>query len=316
VNGERDRDRLLENALKHQLRQAGTAETSDACLDAETMAAWTDGGLGAHGAAMAEAHAANCTRCQALLGTAARALPAVGSTEAHGARLWRWWFAPLAATAAAVTLWMVVPQDRLTAPPAPTAVESARSEAAPAKPDAEVAAPPSAPAPPSLPAQSRAEVGRDRAGNSADRAESTAPKREPQSFEARERPAETAKPSDAAAEARVAAIAPPPPPPAPAPAPPPVSSPSAPAVALRKQLDPVADATARSSPSPRVIWLVGPGGAVHLATDGVTFMRLPFPEAVDLAAVTAADERRAVVTTTDGRAFETVDTGRTWQRRP
>jgi hypothetical protein len=313
VNGERDRDRMLENALKHQLRPAGTAPASDACLDAETVAAWTDGGLDAHGAAMAEAHAANCARCQALLGTLARTIPAVAPAEADGSRLWRWWFAPLAATAAAVTVWMVVPQDRLTAPPAPSAVESARPEAASAKPGAEVAIPQSAPAPSALPAQPRADVGRDRTGNRADRAETAAPKRETQSFEARERPAETAKLPDAAADTRVAAVAPPPPP---APAPPPVSSPAAPAVALRKQLDPVADATARSSPSPRVIWLVGPGGAVHLATDGVTFVRLPFPEAVDLAAVTAADERRAVVTTTDGRAFETVDAGQTWQRRP
>jgi len=147
VNAEHDRDRLLENALKHQLRSAAAAPASDACLGAETIAAWMDGGLDAQAVAMAEAHAANCARCQALLGSIARTTPAVAPAEPHRARLWRWWFAPLAATAAAVTVWMVVPQDRLTAPPAPPTVESAAPEAAPAKSGAEVAITQPAPAP-------------------------------------------------------------------------------------------------------------------------------------------------------------------------
>ena len=318
MNAERDRDRLLENALKHQLRSVAAAPASDACLDAEAMAAWMDGGLDPQAAAMAEAHAANCVRCQALLGSVARTTPAVAPAEPHVARLWRWWFAPLAATAAAATVWMVVPQDRLTAPSAPPAVESAQPEAPSAKPSVEVAITPSAPAPSPLPAQPRADVGREQPGNRADRAKTVAPKREAQSFEARERPAETAKPADAAADARVAAITPPqaPAPTPPASAPPAILSPAAPAVAQRKKLDPVAAATARSSPSPNVIWLVGLGGAVHLATDGVTFTRLPFPEAIDLTAVTASDDRRATVTARDGRTFRTEDGGRTWQRQP
>ena len=41
----RDRDRILEQALKHELRAAGTPPAG-ACLDAETLGAWTDGGLG------------------------------------------------------------------------------------------------------------------------------------------------------------------------------------------------------------------------------------------------------------------------------
>ena len=316
MNAERDRDRLLDNALEHQLRSAAAAPASDACLDAETMAAWMDGGLDPQAVAMAESHASNCARCQALLGSVARTTPAVAPAEPHRARLWRWWFAPLAATAAAATVWMVVPQDRSTAPPAPPPVESAAPEAARAKPGAEIAITQPAPAPSPLPAQPRADAGRERAGNRANRAETVAPKREAQSFEARERPAVTARPADTAAEGRVAAMAPPPAPPAPAPAPPAVSSPAAPAVAQRKQLDPVAGATARSNPSPNVIWLVGLGGAVHLATDGVTFIRLPFPEAVDLTAITASDERRATVTARDGRTFRTEDGGRTWQRQP
>ena len=44
-------------------------------LDAETVAAWMDGGLDATSLATAEAHASNCERCQALLATVAKTLP-------------------------------------------------------------------------------------------------------------------------------------------------------------------------------------------------------------------------------------------------
>jgi hypothetical protein len=312
VNRERDRDRLLEDALTHELRAAAMPPASDACLDAETVAAWMDGGLDAHGMTMAETHAATCARCQSLLGSIARTTPVVAAAEPHGARLWRWWFAPLAATAAAVTVWMVVPQDQYIAPPTPAAVESAAPAASVAKSEEPAAF--AQATPPTIPdTKERANVARDRADAPPRRAVAAAPKQEAQSFEAREpRPAEAAKVADAAAEGRVAAMAPPPA--APAPAPPAAAAQAAPVIALRKQVDPVADATARSNPSPNVIWLVGRGGVVHLATDGQTFARVPFPEAVDLTAVTATDERRAVVTTVDGRRFETEDAGRTWRR--
>lgn len=291
MNPERDRDRLLEDALRHELRAASTAPATDACLDAETVAAWMDGGLDAHGMAMAESHAAGCARCQTVLATIARTPQVVAIAAPQATRLWRWWFAPLAATAAAVTVWMVVPQDRLTAPPAPAAIEMAAPETAAAK--ADVPAAPASSAPPE--AKEQAYVGRDRAAT-ANRAEAPAPMPEAQTFATR--PAERAD----AAEARGAAA-----PPSPAPAP-------AMTAALRKQSDPAADATARFSPSPNVIWLVGRGGTVHLAVDGQTFVRVQFPEAVDLTAVTATDERRAVVTTVDGRTFRTEDGGRSWQR--
>jgi hypothetical protein len=308
VNRERDRDRLLEDALTLELRAAAIPPASDACLDAETVAAWMDGGLDAHGMAMAETHAAGCARCQALLGSVARTTPVVAVAEPQGARLWRWWFAPLAASAAAVTVWMVVPQDQLTAPPAPAAVESVAPETRVAKSQEPAAISQAAPA--AVPeVKERSNVARDRADATPSPA-ATAPKQEAQSFGARERPAEAAQVADAAAEGRVAAMAPPPP----MAAPPAATAPAAPSIALRKQVDPVADATARSSPSPNVIWLVGRGGVVHLATDGKTFVRLPFPETVDLTAITGTDERRAVVTTVDGRRFETEDAGRTWRR--
>jgi hypothetical protein len=116
-------------------------------LDAETLAAWMDGGLDASSSAAAEAHVSNCERCQAMVAVfvrteAAGTLHAAPGTQAPGTlSLWRWWLAPIAATAAAVTIWMVMPPQ--TAPPNGTrepaaAVEQkADATAAPAAPPAE-----------------------------------------------------------------------------------------------------------------------------------------------------------------------------------
>jgi hypothetical protein len=72
--------------------------------------------------------------------------------------------------------------------------------------------------------------------------------------------------------------------------------------------------TAGASPSPSVCWLVGPSGIVLLSTDGHSWRRLAFPEAVDLRSVTATDSDNATVNTADGRAFVTADGGRSWER--
>lgn len=288
MNAERDRDRLLEEALKHELGARRDIPASGECLDPETMAAWMDGGLDAEGMAMAETHAAGCARCQAMLGAMGRTAPGAPVTATHGARLWRWWFAPLAATAAAVTLWMVVPQQPAVMPAAVPAAEVAQAE------------PPSPPPPsPASPAEVPAAAPSPRAKELADAAplaRAEADQRERRAFGAPEAKAEAPQLADRAAEGRVAA--------------------APPAAALRKQADVPDEAkiTARSSPSPGIIWAVGPEGMVLLATDGRTFARLPFPEVLDLTAVTARDERTAMVTADDGRTFQTVDGGRTWTR--
>jgi photosystem II stability/assembly factor-like uncharacterized protein len=74
--------------------------------------------------------------------------------------------------------------------------------------------------------------------------------------------------------------------------------------------------SAGTSPSPSVCWLVGPGGIVLLSTDGRSWKRVAFPEAVPLAAIRATDAETATVTTADGREFVTEDGGRTWSRAP
>jgi len=231
VNAKRDRDHLLEEALTHELRATG-APAADACLDVETMAAWMDGGLDSNAMAMAEAHASTCERCQAQLATVARTVPVAAIARPQTRGVWRWWLAPLAASAAAATLWMVVPQEPYVAPPSPAVSAPAAESAAPIL--------------------------------------------------------EAARPE---------------------------AQPSAPAVAVREQKTEAPElVTARATPSANVIWRVGRAGLVQLATDGRTFTRLPFPEAVDLTAVTATDESHAVVTAADGRTFQTADGGRTWQR--
>ena len=111
MNADGDRDRMLEHALTRELRRDGTADAGAACLDAETLAAWMDGGLDRDALAVAEAHAADCARCRAMLA----ALGRTASVEAAAAaprRLWRWWLAPIAAATAATVLWVIVPSDR------------------------------------------------------------------------------------------------------------------------------------------------------------------------------------------------------------
>jgi photosystem II stability/assembly factor-like uncharacterized protein len=76
-----------------------------------------------------------------------------------------------------------------------------------------------------------------------------------------------------------------------------------------------AELSAGSAPLGAVCWLVGQAGVVLLTTDGTSWTRVPFPQLVDLAAVTARDGRSASVTTADGRIFTTTDAGATWTTR-
>ena len=72
--------------------------------------------------------------------------------------------------------------------------------------------------------------------------------------------------------------------------------------------------TAGFSPTPSICWIVGRDGAVYLSTDGLRFLRLMFPESIDLVSVTATDDRHATVMSADGRAFRTEDGGMSWTR--
>jgi len=80
-------------------------------------------------------------------------------------------------------------------------------------------------------------------------------------------------------------------------------------------VDPPSLLTNGAAPSRLVCWLVGRAGVVLVTTDASHFMRLAFPEAIDLSTVHAVDALNATVTTSDGRSFETIDGGKTWSEK-
>jgi hypothetical protein len=118
-----DRD----HAVEQWLRQTPIAgERADACLDAETMAAWTEGTLDAPLRSMAEAHAATCGRCQEMLAIMLRTTPVAAASAGSPIRKWLMMLGPALAAATAVALWIAV--DRR---PAPTRIDTlAKQEAA------------------------------------------------------------------------------------------------------------------------------------------------------------------------------------------
>ena len=74
--------------------------------------------------------------------------------------------------------------------------------------------------------------------------------------------------------------------------------------------------TSGASPGRGVSWLVGQGGLVLVSTDGRRFTRAVPPAAAPLTRVQAVDASTASVQAADGRAWRTVDGGRTWIRLP
>src|SRR5688572_11248991 len=108
-----ERDRTVERLLQRSLRRQGEPVTDASCLDAETLAAWADGGLTPGQASLAEVHLAHCARCQATVAAIGRSVPPVVVADRWWQRRWTLgWLVPLTAGAAAVALWIAVPQDR------------------------------------------------------------------------------------------------------------------------------------------------------------------------------------------------------------
>jgi hypothetical protein len=301
------------------------APVTDACLDAEMLAAWVDGGLDSREAEAIERHVSSCARCQALVGVMARTGP-LEPVQAAWWRRWPAWVVPLTAGAAAALLWMVVPAER-TVPPADTVATvteprelqqaPARQEAAGARDQMARAEPVTKPAAPIAPKSEAAanevklqDRRADVEASGADRAAAPAA--------VRPEPAGAAPQAQALGSLAVAEA-------------PAIEIPS-PNAAFRWRLTTAgverttdggaswealatgesARLVAGSAPSPDVCWLVGRGGTVLLATDGRTWRRVPFPEPVDLVGVQSADARTAVVTAADGRVFRTNDAGATW----
>lgn len=107
-----DRDRSIE----HLLRQARPRSSSapDGCVDAERLAAWSDGSLRPEESALVETHLADCARCQAMLAVFAQSAPAMPVVVPFWRRWTVRWLVPVAAASAAVLVWVVVtrqPED-------------------------------------------------------------------------------------------------------------------------------------------------------------------------------------------------------------
>jgi len=68
----RKRDQSVERLLRQSLRTPRRAGATDACLNAETLAAWVDGGLTGAALEDAQSHVADCNRCQSVVGALAR----------------------------------------------------------------------------------------------------------------------------------------------------------------------------------------------------------------------------------------------------
>lgn len=361
INADRDAslDRLMAGALS---ARAGEAPDG-ACLDAETLAAWSDEALEARERARVEAHAADCPRCQALLAAMVRTAPPVAEARSW----WRipalGWLVPLTVAATALVIWVAVPNR------VPVQVSDGGAEVVdqvtPARAPATATAPLADTQPPGqagVQPQSQAARERDSAAfappvdRRGQRKTEALEKDSPPAEAKANALAETATPMPAAPPAGAAAAPPFAPPALPqsadsnlrraapaasarvstfANAPETIIVSSNPATRFRLlrgggvQRSADAGATWRTevtgatetlaagaSPSPSVCWVVGPSGTVLLSTDGRSWRRIRFPEAVDLQAVTASDHENATVTTADGRSFVTTDGGQTWLRTP
>ena len=121
MDSPRERDQTVERLLRQSLGTSQRGGVTDACLDAETLAAWTTGGLAGTALEAAQLHVADCARCQSMAGTLARISSTVPQAEpVPPSRRWLAWFIPLTAAATAVALWFAVPGN----PGAPPTVAS------------------------------------------------------------------------------------------------------------------------------------------------------------------------------------------------
>ena len=105
-----DRDQTVERLLRQSFETPPRGVAGDACLDAETLSAWTAGSLSGSALEAVQLHVADCSRCQELAGTLARLSATVPHPEPSPApRRWLGWFVPLAAATAAIAIWFAVP---------------------------------------------------------------------------------------------------------------------------------------------------------------------------------------------------------------
>lgn len=344
-------------AIERMLRQSRAAEPSGGgrdCLDAETLAAWVDGGLSPGALQAVEAHASACARCQAMAATLMSAPLEVAGAEASPARRWVGWLVPLAAGVAAVGLWFAIPQQQQLPMSAPRPAERPQAEpqmaAAPTEPAATSAdrfqqsPAPAAPAParaaqavppPAAQPKAESEAAKALRANEARRDELFAGAKPAE--EQRQREVERAQ---AGVAGRLEAA----PPPAPsavadaaAPAPPaakaPAFAPVAPAPVAgarpgitvgsaaysRAGAQPLAESVVVgslvASPNPSIRWRIGAAGSVEFSSNGgASWQAQATGMTTDLTAGSAPTASVCWIVGRGGSVIRTADSGRTWIR--
>jgi hypothetical protein len=128
-----DRDRIVDGLLRASASDALDPPSAD-CLDAETLAAWSEAALDGAAIETIVAHLSTCARCQAMAATLAQADP-VAAVPARAAWGWRW-MVPVAAVAAALALWILVPRSPAPAPVPERTMASNEPAATPVPPPA------------------------------------------------------------------------------------------------------------------------------------------------------------------------------------
>src|SRR3954470_1367275 len=106
------KDQRRDQAIEHLLRERRGGDASSVtgvCLDVEVLAAWMDDTLAAEERVAAESHVADCAGCQALLAAMAKTAPSLVERAAWWRRPAFAWAIPVTAVAAALVIWIVVP---------------------------------------------------------------------------------------------------------------------------------------------------------------------------------------------------------------
>lgn len=334
---DRERDAGMDQLLRAAMT-AGEAGTAGVCPSADELAAYVEGTLPAGEREAMEPHLAGCALCQEALALMAT-MPEAPASVSHRPRghtwwpaNWRAWLVPAAGLASAVILYVALrPETAL--PPAPLsepmaatvpaeapmtggavhdeATGRAAAELAPRVPEADA---PRAKAAPKDRAPAATGTQDVMAKTEEQPARMAAPVPPPP-------PAAEAMAAGQALEARPGAVggvlA--------------MKSTRAPEFLWRVEpggrilgsvdegrtwqleYEATGELNARSAPSREVCWAVGPSGLVVRTTDGRTWQTVPFPEPLDLVAVSATSALRATVRTHDGRRFATDDGGATWK---
>ncbi len=303
VGNKREQDAWLRNTLRQS-----TATAPDGCLDAETLAAWADGGLNTQAAAAVELHASNCSRCMAVLATLERTTPVTADAGAWTlARVFRW-AAPLAAAATAIAIWVAVPdrpispvettisQDLKSVEQVPVPVPNSGSAANPEPKTLNQNPAPSIQNPePQEQSQLRDELRRERAsgqaiGSVAAPIAPVAPSA-PSAPEA-SAPAPRAFAADARAENATAATT------------------------QRSELSSATGLTSESPApaNPLIRWRILANTVLERSRDGGKSWTRANAPAANLAAVRAVDADRAVVSTSEKAEFYTINGGQSWTR--